>query len=338
MELTIDYEDEIYQIRWTRSLDELEFVDILTDRRPLLHCWLKDHETNVWIRIPRINVLTALLKVVPVGTVATLRFQASIVSPNTPPPTKKEIAPELAGEVWALSLVANVIEPFTRRPIAEIEVGELVVIQASTDISAPRLSFHAQSLLHSIRVDAERGISPFNVVVRAEDEHAQFHEIQLTKRVWMNSLLRGNDSADAFLEYVLTGFDNLFKLGDKLKELHSNTDLWLRLKCFHYDLKRFDPEAQGRLNNYGGEYYMSNRYFSSDEVQFLLDFPTASGATARQSLQILFESKGSSMAEVCTSHDVTPAVERLYGIRKGFETEKAFKAYFKTFSKYKGTY
>lgn len=63
-----------------------------------------------------------------------------------------------------------------------------------------------------------------------------------------------------FLEGVVDGFRNLFTLGVKLKELHANEDLCLRLQCFHFDLKRFGANAQNRLESYGGEYCMSNRY------------------------------------------------------------------------------
>ena len=78
-------------------------------------------------------------------------------------------------------------------PVAEGEDSELVVIQ----------SLHAESLLTSIRVNAENGINPFDVIVKVERAHGQWQEIQLTRKVWMNCLLRGNSKADMFLNYVL---------------------------------------------------------------------------------------------------------------------------------------
>lgn len=113
-------------------------------------------------------------------------------------------------------------------------------------------------------------------------------------------------------------------------------DLWLRLKCFHYDLKHFES-GRARLENYGGEYYLSNRYFSASEFAYLLAFPIASGATARQCLMSMFADKGA-VTEVCTSHDVAPTIEKIYGIRKGFEGEKAFQKYFKSFVSRKTTF
>ena len=303
MKLVVDYEDEIYDFTLSESVDILNFVNIL-DQRPLLNCWLEDYVTKVWIRVPRIEVLRMLLKEFPVSTIFRLRFQANSKSPNSS---------------------SHVTTP----------IGDLVVIQQeSTDMFAPRLSLHAESLLTTVRCDAEKGINPFEVMVKAEVENNKWQEVKLTRQVWMKCLLRGNPRASMFLDYVTIGFENLFMLGDKLKELHANKDLWLRLRCFHYDLKLFDEQAQSRLENYGGEYYMSDRYFSQEELIYLLTFPTASGATARHSLQAVFTSKGS----FGTSYDVAHAVERIYGIRKGIETEKAFTAYFKRFTAKKDSF
>eukprot|EP01031_Cornospumella_fuschlensis_P025605 gene25605-30924_t len=213
----------------------------------------------------------------------------------------------------------------------DAQIDGMVVIRESTHVTAPRLCVPAGNLLQDIKYDAERGICPFDVVLKANEQE----EVKLTKDVWINCLLRENPKADLFLEYVVDGFRNLFVLGEKLKELRSNKDLWSRLKCFHYDLMHFD-KSQGRLEDYGGEFYMSHRYFSSEDVRYLLDFPTASGASARQCLQLVFQSK--SGFAVCTSHDLAPIVEKIYGIRKGYEEEKAFQTYFKKFTNMKGTF
>lgn len=272
-----------------------------------------------------------------------LRFQVSTKSPNASPPLTPTIKPaeaavggDEAADEWALNLAENVIEPFTQTAVGQFEVDELVVLEQASAGHTVRLTVHAESLLTQIRVDAERGTNPFDVIVQAEVPGGTWKSVQLTQMVWNRCLLRGNASADHFLDYVTSGFKNLYGLAEKLKELHSNRDLWLRLKCFHYDLKRF-ADAQSRLQDYGGEYYMSNRYSSSVELEYLLNFPTASGATARQSLAALFASKGK-FSEVCTSHDLAPAIEKIYGIRKGFEDEKGFKEFFKSFVGRKGTY
>jgi len=123
---------------------------------------------------------------------------------------------------------------------------------------------------------------------------------------------------------------------EKLEELQSNCDLWFRLKCFHYDLKHFDKDAQFRLDNPCGEYYMNNYYFTQKEMHYLLDFPTQCGSTVREILQSLFAKVTNN--EICTSHTIAPAIEKLYGIKKGYENEKVFKKYFKKFASTKASF
>ena len=139
--------------------------------------WFQDFVTSVWIRVPRIDVLRMLLKEDPMNQTFRLRFQASSSSPNSSPhltPTKNEINVEDVSNVaddeidsaiaWALSIADNVIEPFTQSPVSKLDVGDLVAIQNSTDIyTTRRLSIHASSLLSAIQIDAEKGISPFEV-------------------------------------------------------------------------------------------------------------------------------------------------------------------------------
>eukprot|EP01039_Chlorochromonas_danica_P007180 gene7180-7946_t len=255
--LIVDYEGTIYEYTWQESLNPLTF-DTILGQRPLINCWLEDRTTKVWIRVPRIEVLRLLIQ--ENGDVEDLvfklRFQFSSKSPNTTPqltPTKKEINIEDTPKetttsdlesAWALSVAENIIEPFTRMTVSEMKVDEMVVIQQeSGQLFGPRLCLHAESLLQSIRADAEKGINPFDVVVTAEFQNNQWQEVKLTRRVWMKCLLRGNPKETIFLDFLTAGFENVLNRDKSLKALHGNKDLWLRLKCFHYDLMHFNEEA-----------------------------------------------------------------------------------------------
>lgn len=328
--LHIDYEDELYQLR-TSVLDSISFVDIL-EARVLLNCWLQDEVSNVWMRIPRIEILRALLKDTCKEKSCKLRFQASSVSPNS---SQNALSAKIASgeqsepsDETVTPVSDNIVEPFTQVSVNQLCMDELVIVQQNESTSTTLL-VHAESLLTKIRLDAERGVSPFDVIIRTELGNGECKDVQLTQQVWTNCLLKGRH-VEQFLDFVTTGFKNLFGLDDKLKELRSNGDLWMRLKCFHFDLMHFES-SQGRLEQFGGEYCMSERYFSAQELTYLLDFPTSSGTTTRQSLAAMFTAKGNITA-VCTSHDVAPGIEKIYGIRKGFESgDKVFKKYFKAF-------
>ena len=109
-----------------------------------------------------------------------------------------------------------------------------------------------------------------------------------------------------------------------LKTLHGNPELWLRVKMYHHDLKHFssDPAAARRLSNTHQPLFMSDCYFSEDERGFLLQFCTATGTPLREIFDEMNKSSGSSV--VCSSHDLAPIIERVFGIRKGYELEKQF--------------
>lgn len=347
--LRVNYEEEHpYEVTiLINNLCTLSFEFILKERC-LLHCWILDYETNMWIRVPRIGILIVLLTEFHNKSENSISiiFRESKKSPNSSPqltPTKKtsnsvvEIGSNDVNCIWNLSYADNIIEPFTQMALNMVDMNEIVILQGSTDIFAPKLCVNANSLLCKIRYDAEKGISPYEVTVEAVLTDNTSAKIVLTKQVWTRCLLRSNPMSEEFLNHIIQTLGNLFIFGSKLKELHANKDLFLRLKCFHYDLKHFTTASKDRLELCGGEYYLSNRYFSEQEQSYLLNFPTSSGAIARECLEIVFKSKNLGH-EVCSSHDVAPVIEKIYGIRKGFDTEKGFIQYLKQFAKNKNLY
>lgn len=319
MKFNVDYEGEVFEYLFVSNpwdLEQLSFSCMLGER-PLIKCWVQDHVVpNEWINVPRIDVLKSLMLGVAPDQTVNLRFRSRAKSP---------IVSSL------LSTNEYVLEDGD--DLGELSVGDLIVVR---DGSGAKLTFHADTLLQAIQRDAENGICPFEGIFLAEDADNKRCSIQLTREVWMKYLLRGHSRCGAFLDCVTAGFENLFNLEEMIKDLHRNNDLWLRIKCFHYDLTHFE-QARSRLEGYGGEFYMSSRYFSDRELVYLLGFPTVSGGTARQALELMFATKGP-MQAVCASHDLAPALERIYQIRKGYEHEKSFAAYFKKFVARKTTY
>jgi hypothetical protein len=341
MKLFIEYEEESYQVDWVQGAESLTFDSILA-HRPLLYCWMEDEPTSVWIRIPRIEILRLLLTC---STEAFIRLRFQLSESLDPHCFRSNDAS--GGASYEEASAACVI-PLDDGSVKSLSVGEAgaagrVTIKEPGDLSELCITLNADVLLKKIRAEAEKSVSPFEIMVSGEAsvggelDYSRCCQIQLRRQIWVSCLLKGHTSSDMFVNYVTEGFENLFGLEAKLKELHCHKDLWMRINCFHYDLKRFDSAAQARLENYGGEFYMNSRYFTAEEMDYLLSFPTASGATARQCLQFLFTAKGD-IREVCTSHDMAPAIEKIFGIRKGFEHDKGFKEYFKKFSSKKGTF
>ena len=120
-----------------------------------------------------------------------------------------------------------------------------------------------------------------------------------------------------------------------LRKLHENRDLWSRLKIYHYDLKKFSSNdfSCTRLSNTHQKFFMSDCYFNDDERQFLLDSPSPIGSTLKNYFMELQRTKQEAGAVLCSSHDLAPVIEEVFGIRKGYENEKAFLAALKKMNK-----
>ena len=133
----------------------------------------------------------------------------------------------------------------------------------------------------------------------------------------------------------MEGHGSMICCDTDLKTLRSNAQLWLRVKLYHYDLKHFrtDSVASERLSNTHQPYFMSECYFDEDERKFLLRFPTTSGLPLRELLDEMQRTKGGESAVICSSHDLAPIIEKVFGLRKGYEVEKRFIEEWKVFRK-----
>ncbi|KAI8920896.1 hypothetical protein DFJ77DRAFT_506523 [Powellomyces hirtus] len=121
-----------------------------------------------------------------------------------------------------------------------------------------------------------------------------------------------------------------------LRTLRADPKLQMRLKLYLNDLLNFnkDSDAQVRLeSDPAASYYLGSAYFSTEQIQYLLKFPSArSGITFQQCLEgkmtekVIASGQGRSRDyHVCTSHDLAPCVQSVFNIQKGFQEEKAFR-------------
>ncbi|CAG8522482.1 5057_t:CDS:2 [Funneliformis caledonium] len=118
---------------------------------------------------------------------------------------------------------------------------------------------------------------------------------------------------------------------NELKKLHS-TALFLKIKIFLNDLLIMgdNKDAEMRLHrDQTAIFYFSKVYFDEKEIENNLNFPTASGLSVSK----IFELSLSQKTDLCSSHDLAPLVQEIFGIRKGFQKEKGFTKVFKNFEK-----
>jgi len=98
---------------------------------------------------------------------------------------------------------------------------------------------------------------------------------------------------------------------NELKKLHS-TALFLKIKIFLNDLLIMsdNKDAEMRLHtDQAGVFYFSKVYFDEKEIETILNFPTASGLSVSKLLELLLSQK----IDLCSSHDLAPLVQEIFG-------------------------
>ena len=120
-----------------------------------------------------------------------------------------------------------------------------------------------------------------------------------------------------------------------LEILHNNEYMFNKVKILIYDLLCFgnNESSKSRLESFPSNHYISTVYFTQDEVDFLLKFPSSTGLlTFAQSIELMNSEKKRSF-EICSSHDIAPMMMGFFGVKKGFKNEKVFKNALKAFEK-----
>ncbi|KAI9004621.1 hypothetical protein BC832DRAFT_592565 [Gaertneriomyces semiglobifer] len=199
------------------------------------------------------------------------------------------------------------------------------------------IAVDGEHLLEFVKSKAAAGTALNDIVLECD-----YGSIQLTTDVWTTALLRNNNFTADFIQLFIGMCSNFKKYPDALKHLHQSP-LWMKIKLYLSDLLRFgsDEGARDRLEtDFNAKFYLTNAYFTTDEAQLILNFPSGSGLTFEQLLEVLMkkkvdQSKAGTSKDfyLCTSHDLAPVVKDVFGIRKGFDEEKAFVIASKAFQK-----
>lgn len=80
------------------------------------------------------------------------------------------------------------------------------------------------------------------------------------------------------------------------------------------------------------EYYFSRFYFTEEEIEKLIMFPTSSELTYKDTFDIFLKSKENS-TEICTSHRISPFIYKTFRINKNFSKNTSF---IKRYNRFKG--
>ncbi|KAJ3180717.1 hypothetical protein HDU87_001830 [Geranomyces variabilis] len=247
---------------------------------------------------------------------------------------KPEDPSELCSAIAALNIAQpqNPIDPFSPEKVGDLEAGVTISDGRTT------LQVEGEYLLGYVKSQVAAGKSLKKIVISAGEK-----SVKLTTEVWVTCLLRGNKYTPELLTLFIDMCSAMKTYANMLKSLHQNSGFYNRLKIFVNDLLIFekDPQAQERLEfEPGATLYMSSVYFTAQEITYLLQFPSGTGLTLQQTLEVTMSDKMTAAQsgrsrdfQVCTSHDLAPVICDHFVIRKGFQEEKGFTTAFKAFKK-----
>lgn len=138
------------------------------------------------------------------------------------------------------------------------------------------------------------------------------------------NILKG---ADKLLQKFTEFCERSFSYEARVKQLHQKDEnLFMKIKIFVNELNSFnnDPNTRARLES-GDQFYMSDIYFTENERDYIMNFPTANGLSFLEHMNYTMQQKAKGgSTEICAAHDLVPIFIRVFDIRKGFKDEKTF--------------
>ncbi|CAG8599764.1 14113_t:CDS:1 [Funneliformis mosseae] len=328
----------------TLTITDLEDVNLNAFRTMLnvdfdYVCWIKESTEEYWIRILDDRLLKFLFSTYYVNSE---RIFIVFRSKGQPSPN---LSIDDCFQKLSLSTtsVDNDIEPFTETPLKELDSTEIMIIEniavswsLFSDFITSKLG-EGVSLLN-ISLSAEKGIESQSGVVTFCVDIKVLHKQVINliscenkKLILITFVFKG---ADCLLELFTSTCENIMSYEIELKKLHKEDEsLFYKIQIFVNDLLTFDSseDARSRLDeNPTAKILFSDVYFSVEEIEYLLSFPTSSGLPVSILLNVALSDKINSY-QLCTSHDLAP--QQVFNVRKGFQKENGFKNNLKKFEK-----
>ena len=294
-------------------------IDFIPSGYATQNSWIFCDDTLLWIRVPNDSHLNNMIRsMLASGGGIHIQLQDSSTSPNSSPHGTPSAQAKMD------RTYVNNLEPFTPEDIPSFDADDLVMIPSNND--GGRILVSWRNLLQHINAQLASGVNLFSSMVNSscltDDGEEMPLSACLTRAVWQRYLLRNHKGYEEFLDLYSTLLENFMNHENNLKDLHENKELWMRLKIYHHDLRTFgsNSRAENRLCSTHHPFFMNDCYFDDEERRLLLNFPTSTGLP----LHVFFGELQNSKSEICSSHDVAPVIEKVFGIRKGYEKEKSF--------------
>jgi hypothetical protein len=284
-----------------------------------LFCWIMCSEQDIWIKCSNDTSFTYLISALSYennSSIIEVLFSDTNESPNL---SKRNS--------FDMSSVINKDEPFTRDELTEYDTKDLILIPSKRK-KGQHYAFFWENIIYHVKSQLNKGEDFFEISYQLNNESIVFN-----RDIWENILVRRNEHSTDFLSFFTDTFYRTSIYHKKLEEINSNEDIFERLKIFLYDFRTFPDYIGDRLDKLSEtfpQYYLSTYYFTEEEIEYILNFPTSNGLVLKDCLDFLIEEK-SSDGVMCSSHDVFPIFVKVFSLRKGFDS-----GYAKFSKKFKG--
>lgn len=305
-------------------------------------CWIYHITTMTWIACTNNLILSylieALIKENNNDSNITILVRENHNSPNRTPILYFDNKSVSNNSFQSELSILNKIEPFTRSLIDKIDDKSSLIEIPSNKYLGGGYLLDSDYLIDFLKSKLYMGEEFFRIGLYFENsKNNSSEEIIFTNDIWTKYFVRCNVNSEELLIFFSEIFKTAMEYRIEIKKFHENTDLFERVKILIYDLLKFNSnnDSEKRLcsisvNNPG--YYFNPSYFTENEIEYLINFPTSSGLILKNLLDIFRKMKfEEGITEVCSSHDIAPILYKVFEIRKGFDKDKNFIKFVKKF-------
>ena len=318
------------------SIDIEILSEFLPNNLNILKFWIHHPQSNTWISFPNNIILNSLIKAFLLEektNILTIICRLKDDSPNSTPLKSDDSISTVSDNISFLSIkdytILNDIEPFTQEKIEDLNFLDLVKLPLKNYTNCLIL-ISAEAIIDYIKNELSKGTTFFEIKLDIKLKNNKYETLIFTIDIWTKYLIRKN----ILLNFFANIFSNSLSFGKELENLKSNLNLIFRLKIFIHDLLKLNDESIDRLSFYSlnyPKYYFSRFYFTENEIKLLLNFPTSTGLTCIDLINIVSLNTGNN--EICSSHDIAPILYKIFDIKKNFDKDKDF---IKNMKKFKG--
>jgi hypothetical protein len=226
---------------------------------------------------------------------------------------------------------SNIVYPITREEINEIPEEERIrlVFPNDSKVYCFYIPYICQAVLSSLK-EGRTVITIPNIPVTSGEEVEEVEiEASMNSVFKLITILKERKYQSDCLNEIKNMFqDHVEVHNDYLKNIQQNSDFYARVLFFIDDLLSFRID---RLQdcNYSRNSFLSETYFSPEEIELIEKFPSLSSKPLQTSINELYLAVEERFdnESICTNHDIAPIYERYFNLpSRSWRSDSSFKS------------